>query len=221
MDEQLKFIIEQLEKHEINYWVDSGTLLGLVRDGKLIEGDSDIDVGIFDKDTEKMQLLTKKINEEHKMNVLLYSGRVVKYKIFHGKRTVDINVFRKIVDHCWSIQNIGLRKNSFLNRLANKTIMPVYRNKTIFEINKFPVTYILRFGCWWIPLKYFEKTDFIEIKGIKIKVPFMKEEYLEKRYGNWKVPNPKWNFIRDDGLLLKYVPTEIKNLVLLFFIIIY
>ena len=55
MDEQLKFIIEQLEKYEINYWVDSGTLLGLVRDGKLIKGDNDIDISVWESEVEKIR----------------------------------------------------------------------------------------------------------------------------------------------------------------------
>ncbi|MFO7951370.1 MAG: LicD family protein [Bacillota bacterium] len=36
-----------LEDLEIPYWLDQGTLLGLVREGRLLAGDHDIDLGVF------------------------------------------------------------------------------------------------------------------------------------------------------------------------------
>lgn len=40
--------IELLVKHDLYYWVDGGTLLGIVRDGGFIENDTDIDLAIID-----------------------------------------------------------------------------------------------------------------------------------------------------------------------------
>ena len=41
MNGQLKNAIELFNKHNINYWLDSGTLLGAVRDGDVAKGDDD------------------------------------------------------------------------------------------------------------------------------------------------------------------------------------
>ena len=46
LDEQLLEITEILNKHDVFYWIDSGTLLGIVREGKLLSGDIDIDISI-------------------------------------------------------------------------------------------------------------------------------------------------------------------------------
>ena len=49
MDKQLQEILSSFHQHEINYWLDSGTLLGLMRDGRLLESDRDLDIGIWDR----------------------------------------------------------------------------------------------------------------------------------------------------------------------------
>jgi len=48
--ELLKQVIEVFENHKITYWLDGGTLLGAVRDGKFIDWDNDIDLGSWDMD---------------------------------------------------------------------------------------------------------------------------------------------------------------------------
>ena len=56
--------VDILEKNNITYWLDFGTLLGAYRDGKIIEQDYDIDIGILHKDLERVkQLRTEKIND--------------------------------------------------------------------------------------------------------------------------------------------------------------
>lgn len=42
------------EKYGISFWLDSGTLLGLVRDGKLIEKDNDMDLRVWKSDILQM-----------------------------------------------------------------------------------------------------------------------------------------------------------------------
>lgn len=212
MDEQLKFIIEQFEKYEINYWVDSGTLLGLVRDGKLIEGDNDIDVSVWKSEVEKIMQMADSLKfEAYESRICYYKNTSVKIKINKQdkERVIDINFFRKENDHCWCVQPIIKTEKSISRLFISRYLLPIYKKRSVSLYSEFPYTYVLRFGCWWVPIKYFEKTDLIEIEGVKIRVPFMKEEYLEKRYGNWKIPNPKWNFVRDDGLLLQKIPDDV------------
>ena len=54
IDEQLNWIINVLEKNKIDYIIDSGTLLGIIREGKLMKWDKDIDITIFEKDIKKI-----------------------------------------------------------------------------------------------------------------------------------------------------------------------
>lgn len=52
--EMLPYVSSMLETLGIKYWLDWGTLLGAVRNGKMIPWDFDIDVGIFHKDVKKL-----------------------------------------------------------------------------------------------------------------------------------------------------------------------
>ena len=50
----LPYLAELLEASNIEYWLDWGTLLGAVRDGKMVPWDFDIDLGIYDEDVAKV-----------------------------------------------------------------------------------------------------------------------------------------------------------------------
>ena len=50
----LKEVKEVLDKAEITFWVDWGTLLGFYREGDFIEFDPDIDIGIKREDQGKV-----------------------------------------------------------------------------------------------------------------------------------------------------------------------
>lgn len=51
--EALRQVKEIFDKYGIEYWLDFGTLLGAVRDGRIIPWDHDIDIGIWKKDFDK------------------------------------------------------------------------------------------------------------------------------------------------------------------------
>ena len=50
----LPYLTKLLEANEIKYWLDWGTLLGAVRNGRIIPWDFDIDLGIHDEDVSKV-----------------------------------------------------------------------------------------------------------------------------------------------------------------------
>ena len=59
----IKQVANLLEQLNFEYWIDSGTLLGLYRDSKLIESDKDIDISIIQNENQindLVELLKKK-----------------------------------------------------------------------------------------------------------------------------------------------------------------
>jgi len=62
--ENLKNIKEIFNKYNIQSWLDWGTLLGAVRNGKIIEWDHDIDLGVMECDFKKINLIISEIEKK-------------------------------------------------------------------------------------------------------------------------------------------------------------
>ena len=61
--ENLKDIKEIFDKHDIHCWLDWGTLLGAIRNGKIIEWDHEVDLGVMKGDFNKIDSILSEIKE--------------------------------------------------------------------------------------------------------------------------------------------------------------
>jgi phosphorylcholine metabolism protein LicD len=59
--EEFFYLTDLLEKNEIKYWLDCGTLLGAVRDGCIIPWDNDCDISILHDDANRVLSLTEQV----------------------------------------------------------------------------------------------------------------------------------------------------------------
>ena len=72
-DQNLHLLINTLEENKIRYWVCHGTLLGIVRDKKLISWDHDIDIGVIESNINRKVLpLILKKKDLNKLKKLFY-----------------------------------------------------------------------------------------------------------------------------------------------------
>jgi len=229
IDEQLNWIIEILEKNKVEYVVDSGTLLGIIREGKLIKWDKDIDIIIFDKDIKKMSYALEEVKnrKDYKMSVGKYRGLIVGYtlspdNIYHnllypyiplikleGNRKIDIMVLRRKGDLFWMPLRfpIGSDKTGFvyyfykLTRGLNVLIQRIFfKNKKLKP--KTPKR--SKSGTLIIPVKYLEKTKTYK----NLRIPYMTNKYLDYRYGEWEKPVKHWIYTRDEKSCKKESPEE-------------
>lgn len=56
-DEVLKAICFLLKQHNVFHWLCHGTLLGIIREGRLLPWDHDIDIAVWDNDVTKRQIV--------------------------------------------------------------------------------------------------------------------------------------------------------------------
>ena len=61
-DAIFKIAIEILTDNNINYWICHGTLLGIIRENRLLPWDNDIDFAVWDDEHSKEKIL--KINQK-------------------------------------------------------------------------------------------------------------------------------------------------------------
>jgi len=174
----LKQISSVLEQEKIPYLLEAGTLLGIVRENRLLPWDNDVDLTIV-RQYEK-QLLSSLI----KFRLLGYRVRVKRYnrdlKYFHKgevriikikhltlpffKTDVTVDIFLKRLigeDYYWTV---GIKK-------------PVLKS---------------------VPRRFYENLTEIDFEGKKYSVPTDYKGYLTEHYGDWKIPVKEWNFKFDD-----------------------
>lgn len=156
--------------HEQNfhYWLDWGALLGLMRNGKLIEWDHDIDFGIFEHDIPKYNALRPHIEKKG------YRFFDIKPDQFFSTDNFVPRIHLPVsYEHCHKVAACDI----FIWTKLKKR----WRNMAIMlNSHKF-------FYCG---ADVYENTEWLEFKGHKIRVPAHPAEYMTLRYGaNWRVPD--------------------------------
>lgn len=211
----MKEVVNSIKEHNIEYWIDSGTLLGLYRDSKLIENDRDIDISIIDNKSELSELIKSlKRMDLGKFFVKKYNDRIHKIKIKRkfGQRKIDISVFRKHendllmpVIRLEKISENLKRFNFFLvSRLIFAKSYIILLRWLNFEIdfNSVILKSLMREKELWcypsdivLPSRKSNKSGFYYPKNT--------ENFLVFRYGDWKTPVRKWKSENSDkGFIL-------------------
>lgn len=181
--EFLKLITSTLDKNNIPYWIDCGTLLGAYRESDFIEHDGDIDISVnidhinivtdIFKNLEKLNLIdiTKYKHEGIDVSDRLIKLAYKKNNIFVDCRWMDIYFYRKkgdIYEHCL-----------FSDQYNSKLKTP---SKCIENLNK------------------------IKIKDVEFSCPSNIKTILKSRYGRYyMVPqkrcnehNKEWTAVNDN-----------------------
>lgn len=175
-------IIEQVDQalteQGAQYFVDCGTLLGLIRDNKLIEHDKDMDFGIyFNKNFTPKDLDSAMLNMGMKRDhAYFYKGKVAEISYNNGITNVDF--FRHIETKEHSLIYVFYRKPD--------TKYPDNKSYTVLEMHRASIKGLKRFKSG----------------SIETFVPINSEEYLESAYSsNWRTPDPDWRYLFEPGLV--------------------
>ena len=165
-DRVFELALKILTDNQINYWVCHGTLLGIIRDNKLLEWDSDIDFALWDDEYSKEDVL-KVFSEDERFKLEFVPEEIdsLHFSIF-GNR-VDINFYTRDNEKAF-IKWSALPKN-YLFRIVYFIIEFISTDKSIkksinFKNKKFiPIIKILLI----IPFLIFKLTL---TKSIKAKI---------------------------------------------------
>lgn len=223
--ENLREIKDVFDKIGVEFWLDHGTLLGAVRDGKIIEWDSDVDLGMW-YDSAKQIMSASGEFKERGFTAALNTKRgglgIRRFGCF-----VDVYLYRKRGSYAWVIPPVYLREMKRVEKVLDwsmdtlseiifakperflrksepfLSLVPLNLKQLLADITW---SILDRRGCiipLIVPKCYFEKLSTIQFYGMEFNVPFSVEKYLEYRYGNsWKTPINKmeWKYA-DDGAM--------------------
>ncbi len=221
VDQNFLEVISILEKYKINYWLGHGTLLGIIRDNKLIEWDHDIDVAVWAKEVRQDEILEimKKNNfilregfgvESPDLSFNKNGGRIVDFNFYE---IVDNSEYGKMAQILWPVP-----KNYFMKLIHALSESEKYRGKFKQIINSFSKfnsffkilkNYLIKKDLFYKlegysePVQFIKKIKKFDFHGLNINIPGEPEKYLAYLYGeNWRIPKKNYVWYKDGASLV-------------------
>ncbi len=177
-EKMLKDVTEIFEKHNIRYWLDFGTLLGIVREGRILPWDDDMDISIFEEDRQKVHDIV--LPEIKKLNYRTYSR-------YH--HIVDDDVLKKGDFRAFRVRDCRWK---FFRGYVKIDIFVMYKKDDYY--------YWYELGNKHkIPSSLLKEFDQIEFNSKLYTKPKDHDKFLTYHYGDWRTPNKEYNS-KIDGL---------------------
>ena len=177
-----------LDDAGVKYCLDAGTLLGVIRENRLLPWDNDLDLAIARVEFPKLDGPIAALREMgYRVRVLnhtredppmlLEEVRIVKVSVrrLHIFRGVQLDIFVKTKTDDTYTWAEGIR------RYARKSV----------------------------PARFHDELGQVEFAGRSYPIPADADGYLTHRYGDWRTPKKDWDHIHDDeALASRAVPSR-------------
>lgn len=173
-----------LESQNIRFFFDMGTLLGIVRENKLLGHDLDIDVGC---------LVSSKQEKEIVSSILLKNNCKLRFKY----ETEELGV----VEESYILNGIKFDMNYYYVENDKSVCYLMYKDSDI-KYDGYDLS-VVKLTCDKI-----ENVELYKWGNISINVPASPEKYLSQRYGeNWRIPDKNYIYWKGPSTTL----TDLKG----------
>jgi LPS biosynthesis protein len=170
----------------IDFWIEGGTLLGALRDQKLIPWDHDLDFGMKYESDAQMKRLILKLRRHFYVSVRSFPRTS---KIWHLGNYRVLKIFP--------------RKNLFFKEDLCLDLF-VYYEGTLPGKDELVYKYVVWDRNAYHRKEFFDTTETINFYGGEVPVPAKAEQFIEVKYGkDWRTPKKEWNVALDDGSIYK------------------
>jgi phosphorylcholine metabolism protein LicD len=188
-NKMLHKVTNVMEKFDIPYVLEAGTLLGIVRENRLLPWDDDVDITITRHDSDKF---LRNLDAFRKLG---YKVRVKRYQR-------DLKYFKK-----GELRMIKIKHFS-LPFFQSDVCVDVFVKKLIGDEYYWTVG-VHKPVLKSVPRRFYEERGKLEYRGKTYSVPADYEGYLTEHYGDWKTPKKDWNFKFDDQSVREKLYDEI------------
>lgn len=174
----LETVAAILDTEGVRYWLEGGTLLGIVRERRLLPWDNDVDLSMMSEELPAL-LRAKKAIRRAGLRV-----RVRRQQVDNGPlKRGQVRLVQVAVPRGW-FGRYPVTLDIFVKyRVENTVCWSVGRSRNVLKATP------------WSLVK--EQTR-IEFSGRTYPAPANPAAYLEHRYGNWRQTVRNWDFRADD-----------------------
>jgi len=172
-----------LTELNVEYWIEGGTLLGAVRDGKLIPWDHDLDFGMKFTSNPEMKKIIHQLKKKYYVSIRHFTDK----------------------EGIWQLGEFRVLKISPRHRKIFKDDLCL--DLFVYYRGELPGTDeedVYMYGVWghnaYHETEHFDTIEEMEFYGGIVPVPANVEKFLETKYGaDWRIPKKQWNVALDDG----------------------
>jgi len=177
-----------LNKNGIKYYLEGGTLLGIVRDGDLLPWDHDVDISIDYSDALKLDKL--------RWRFYLKGYRVTCRKGIQSYGPIKPNDYR-----IFKMKPLGFAfLKIFFPAIADKMVVLDIFVKTTDHSHTYwqSMGKILR-----VDKSHYDSQDTVVLNGVSLTTPNNYKDYLTAKYGNWALPVKEWLCKEDEKAIVR------------------
>jgi len=176
----LKEITSVLEKFGVDYVLDCGTLLGIMRENRLLPWDNDVDLAVDSSQLTKLKRC---------MFLLWFKG----YRVRFAKSTIETASIPYGAKRIFRIRNrkgIFHRGDNLIDIFIKYDAGDGFHYVRIGEgVNSVEQRF---------PTNFLREKSTVDFEGKQYPIPKNYDEYLTYRYGDWRIPVKEWDYISQD-----------------------
>ena len=186
LDQRPLVAVSLFDQHDINYHLEGGTLLGIVRDQKLIPWDHDLDFGMKFESEAQMKLLIRRLRRRYYVSVKGFTKT---------KKLWQLGNYR--------VLKIYPRKNLIFKDKLCLDLFVYYEGK-LPDNQESVYKYVVWNRNAYHRKEFFDTRESMTFYGKEIPVPSSPQRFIEVKYGkDWRTPIKEWNVALDDGSIYK------------------
>jgi len=173
--EMLKRVTAVLEKHKIDYWLEGGTLLGVIRENRLLPWDNDLDISITERYYDQLIAILPELKK-------------LGYMVWSKHFDIDESPFSS---DKLRIVKLRTRKFFFIRGEVGLDIFIKFKkeDRYYWQVGKKMKS---------SPAQFYDTLTTYPFDGKNYMVPEDYEGYLTYRYGDWQKTVKVWNTFKDD-----------------------
>ncbi len=175
-------VTEFLDKNEVDYWLEGGTLIGVMREKRLLPWDHDVDLSMKAEDLGKIVKKIKKFRYRYGYRVEFVRNKEDSAPLKEGEiRLIKIQSRRLFILPGFVQVDLFVKvrhENAMFWSIRNKALKSTPAEFTDHLI----------------------KTDF---EGMSLSIPEDYDGYLRYRYGDWMTPQKEYDNISDDKSIVR------------------